>query len=93
MTKSVTQIESPALLGHLIDGKPVVDHGRTQPVYNPATGEEQKLVALASQVTMEQAIGAAQAAYPAWRATPSRWNPTRTVTFWGPACSTGSNRV
>jgi malonate-semialdehyde dehydrogenase (acetylating)/methylmalonate-semialdehyde dehydrogenase len=43
---------------------------RTQDVYNPATGEVSKQVALASEATVGQAIAAAQAAYPAWRDTP-----------------------
>ncbi|HAZ95047.1 MAG TPA: methylmalonate-semialdehyde dehydrogenase (CoA acylating), partial [Porticoccaceae bacterium] len=43
---------------------------RTQDVYNPATGEVSKQVALASEATVGQAIAAAQAAYPVWRDTP-----------------------
>jgi len=44
---------------------------RTQDVYNPSTGEVSKQVALASQATVEEAIAAAQAAYPEWRNTPA----------------------
>jgi malonate-semialdehyde dehydrogenase (acetylating)/methylmalonate-semialdehyde dehydrogenase len=40
-------------------------------VYNPSTGAVSKQVALASKNTVEQAITAAQAAYPAWRNTPA----------------------
>ena len=58
-------------IGHLINGVLVEDSDRTQDVYNPATGEATKQVALASQSTVEDAIAAAQAAFPAWRNTPA----------------------
>ncbi|RRD57240.1 CoA-acylating methylmalonate-semialdehyde dehydrogenase [Comamonadaceae bacterium OH2545_COT-014] len=57
-------------IGHLIDGQLVNDTARTQPVYNPATGQVSGQVALASQATVEQAIASAEKAYPAWRDTP-----------------------
>ncbi len=57
-------------VGHLINGEQRSDATRTQDVYNPSTGEVIKQVALASKVTTEEAIAAAQAAYPAWRDTP-----------------------
>ncbi len=57
-------------IGHLINGEMVNDTARTQAVFNPATGKAEKQVALASKATVEQAISAAQAAYPAWRNTP-----------------------
>lgn len=57
-------------VGHLINGELREDTGRTQPVYNPSTGEVSKQVALASKTTVESAIAAAQAAFPAWRDTP-----------------------
>ncbi len=59
------------LVGHLINGQTVIPTERTQDVYNPSTGEVSKQVALASKSTVEQAITAAQAAYPEWRNTPS----------------------
>ncbi|PML80123.1 CoA-acylating methylmalonate-semialdehyde dehydrogenase [Enterovibrio norvegicus] len=40
-------------------------------VFNPATGEQTKQVALSSAQETEQAIAAAQAAFPAWAKTPS----------------------
>lgn len=58
------------VIGHLINGEIVNDTARTQDVFNPATGKAEKQVALASKQTTEQAIAAAQAAYPAWRNTP-----------------------
>ena len=57
-------------IGHMINGEDVSDSGRSQDVFNPSTGEVSKQVALASQETVEQAIAAAQAAFPAWRKTP-----------------------
>jgi malonate-semialdehyde dehydrogenase (acetylating)/methylmalonate-semialdehyde dehydrogenase len=57
-------------IGHLIDGALVDGGSRSQDVFNPATGQAEKSVQLADKLTVEQAIAAAQAAYPAWRATP-----------------------
>ena len=57
-------------LGHFINGASVADTARTQPVFNPATGQVARHVALASKATVEQAIAAAAAAFPAWRDTP-----------------------
>lgn len=57
-------------VGHLINGELSKEAGRTQPVYNPSTGEVSKQVALASKATVEAAIAAAAAAFPAWRDTP-----------------------
>lgn len=57
-------------IGHLINGVVIEDHSRTQDVYNPSTGQVSKQVALASKDTVEQAIAAAAAAFPAWRNTP-----------------------
>ncbi|MCW8907099.1 MAG: CoA-acylating methylmalonate-semialdehyde dehydrogenase [Sedimenticola sp.] len=57
-------------IGHFINGSLVHDSERTQPVYNPATGQESARVALASRDTVERAIAAAEAAFPGWRETP-----------------------
>ncbi|WP_298718424.1 CoA-acylating methylmalonate-semialdehyde dehydrogenase [uncultured Oceanisphaera sp.] len=57
-------------VGHLINGQLVTEGTRSQDVFNPATGEISKQLDLASTKTVEQAIAAAQAAYPAWRNTP-----------------------
>ena len=59
------------VIGHLINGEMVNDDVRTQAVFNPATGVAEKKVALASKQTVEQAISAAQTAFPAWRNTPA----------------------
>ena len=55
---------------HLINGQRVAGGSRSQDVFNPATGHAEKRVLLADKATVEQAIASAQAAYPAWRATP-----------------------
>jgi len=57
-------------IGHLINGESRSDTTRTQDVFNPSTGKVEKQVALASKATVEEAIAAAQAAYPGWRDTP-----------------------
>lgn len=56
---------------HFINGKSVTDDQRTQPVFNPATGQPCKNVALAGTATVKAAIESAQAAFPAWRNTPA----------------------
>lgn len=58
------------VVGHYINGQVVSDSERTQGVFNPATGKVTRHVAMASKATVEKAIAAAQAAYPAWRQTP-----------------------
>ncbi|WP_332851679.1 CoA-acylating methylmalonate-semialdehyde dehydrogenase [Duganella sp. S19_KUP01_CR8] len=63
-------MESNNLIGHLIDGQDVYGTGRSQYVYNPATGAAEKRVLLADRLTVEAAIASAQAAFPAWRNTP-----------------------
>ncbi|MCC2661547.1 MAG: mmsA [Arthrobacter sp.] len=54
---------------HFINGNRVSDAERFGPVFNPATGEQEKQVVLASGARVEEAIAAAKAALPAWRAT------------------------
>ncbi|MEH6473605.1 MAG: CoA-acylating methylmalonate-semialdehyde dehydrogenase [Halopseudomonas sp.] len=58
-------------VGHLINGQLSQAAARTQDVFNPSTGEVSKQVALASTATVEEAIAAAKAAFPAWRNTPA----------------------
>lgn len=57
-------------VGHLINGEINNEGERRQPVFNPSTGEVSREVLLASRNTVEEAIAAAQAAFPEWRATP-----------------------
>ena len=59
------------IIGHLIGGQYSEQAERTQDVFNPATGAVTKRVAIASRETVEEAIAAAQAAYPEWRNTPA----------------------
>jgi malonate-semialdehyde dehydrogenase (acetylating)/methylmalonate-semialdehyde dehydrogenase len=58
------------IIGHLIGGQTVLGGSRSADVFNPATGQAEKRVLLADKLTVEAAIANAQAAYPAWRATP-----------------------
>lgn len=59
------------LVGHFIAGQLSYHAERTQNVYNPATGQVTKQVALADTQTVEHAIAVAQAAFPVWRDTPA----------------------
>ncbi|MFN8080425.1 MAG: CoA-acylating methylmalonate-semialdehyde dehydrogenase [Kineosporiaceae bacterium] len=53
---------------HFVDGKPFAGSGeRTGPVYNPATGEQQAQVRLASAADVNQVVASATAAAAAWR--------------------------
>jgi malonate-semialdehyde dehydrogenase (acetylating)/methylmalonate-semialdehyde dehydrogenase len=63
-------IDTDNIVGHFIDGSDAADSNRALPVTNPATGAVTKHVAMASKATVEQAISAAAAAFPAWRDTP-----------------------
>jgi len=62
-------ISSDSTVGHFINGVDVTDDDRTLPITNPATGQVSRHVAMASKNTVEQAISAAAAAFPAWRNT------------------------
>ena len=53
---------------HVINGELIYDAERFGPVFNPATGEQEKEVVLASAARVEEAIAAARAALPGWRA-------------------------
>ena len=57
-------------IGHWIDGKVVAGtSGRSAVVWDPATGQQQAAVDLASVDELDMAIAVAKAAFPAWRAT------------------------
>jgi len=68
--EAIAGIEAVETVGHFINGRNVADHGRSQDVFNPATGKVVRQVALASKATVIDAIAAAEAAFPAWRNTP-----------------------
>ena len=57
------------LIGHFINGQRVLDSGNSLPVYNPATGQIIRQVVLAEPSTVEDAITAAEKAFPEWRNT------------------------
>ncbi|EEG09419.1 CoA-acylating methylmalonate-semialdehyde dehydrogenase [Pseudogulbenkiania ferrooxidans] len=59
-----------SILNHLINGELSAGGSRTAAVFNPSTGEAIRQLPLADVATVQQAIAAAQAAYPAWRNTP-----------------------
>ena len=63
-------LDTATIVGHFINGSDVADTNRPAPVTNPATGEVSKHVAMATRQTVEDAISAAEAAFPAWRNTP-----------------------
>ena len=59
-------------IGHYINGKHVAGNStRHGDVYNPATGEVSAKLSMASAADTLSAIDAAQAAFPAWSATPA----------------------
>src|SRR6185312_13309965 len=57
------------LIPHFIAGRENTSSERRGNVFNPATGEVQREVALATTDLANEAIAAAAAALPAWRAT------------------------
>ncbi len=72
LTEMVEQRESEshmARIPHVIAGEKIDTAERYAPVFNPATGEQQHEVPLASTEQTEAAIAAAKAALPGWRAT------------------------
>ena len=64
------KIDIANVVGHFINGVDVADDNRPEPITNPATGKVTRHVAMASRQTVEKAIAAAEAAFPAWRDTP-----------------------
>ena len=61
-------------IGHFINGREVKGtSGRTTEIFNPATGEVQAKVALASKAELDKAVSLAEQAQPKWAAT----NPQR----------------
>lgn len=69
---SSTPKSDEIVLPHWINGRPEPAHStRTGPVFNPATGQVVREVALADREDVDRAVAAAKAALPGWRATPS----------------------
>ncbi len=58
-------------IGHYVHGERIAStSGRSQAVYNPATGAVARQVALASVEEVNAAVASAKAAFPAWSETP-----------------------
>jgi malonate-semialdehyde dehydrogenase (acetylating)/methylmalonate-semialdehyde dehydrogenase len=56
---------------NLVDGQPSRSTStRSQPVYNPATGEPQAILPLSTAAELDAAVASAKAAFPAWADTP-----------------------
>ncbi|WEK51720.1 MAG: CoA-acylating methylmalonate-semialdehyde dehydrogenase [Candidatus Kaistia colombiensis] len=56
---------------NLVDGKPSPSTStRSQPVYNPATGEPSATLPLSTAAELDAAVASAKAAFPAWADTP-----------------------
>ena len=69
-TRGVASDSSLALVPHWVDGKPFDGTSdRYGEVYDPATGRVSKHVAFASDADVDAAVGAAGAAFTAWRST------------------------
>ena len=67
----ITMLNSEANLLHFIGGRLAANtSGRTQDVTNPASGRVTAKVALGAPADVDAAVGAAQAAFPAWADTP-----------------------
>lgn len=69
----VTQDKITTTIQHFIDGNtnpPTTPNTNTLDVHNPATGQVITKVAIADNHTTQQALSAAQNAFPAWAATP-----------------------
>ncbi len=61
----------PTEIPHFINGARASGRsGRTQPVFNPATGEQTGTVTLASVSETDEAVAIAKRAFPKWAATP-----------------------
>ena len=60
-----------SMIQHLINGDLVSGGERSADVFNPSTGQAIHKLQLADQATVQRAIDAAKAAFPAWRNTPA----------------------
>ena len=62
---------SAKIVGHLINGEIKYGGGSSQDIYNPSNGEVSRKIELANKKTVEEAIAAAQIAFPEWKNTPA----------------------
>ena len=71
MFSSPAEVAPQITIGHHLKGRSSAPAaGRSQPVFNPATGAVSGHVALGSAADVGAAVAAAQAAFPAWADTP-----------------------
>ncbi|MEO7399689.1 MAG: aldehyde dehydrogenase family protein, partial [Polaromonas sp.] len=71
MFSSPVEVAPQITIGHHVNGQACsAGAGRSQPVFNPATGAVAGQVALGSAADVGAAVAAAQAAFPAWADTP-----------------------
>lgn len=71
MFSSPVEVAPQITIGHHVNGQAcTTSAGRSQPVFNPATGAVSGHVALGSAADVAAAVAAAQAAFPAWADTP-----------------------
>jgi malonate-semialdehyde dehydrogenase (acetylating) / methylmalonate-semialdehyde dehydrogenase len=64
---AIESFTATAEVGHFINGRLVRgESGRRQPVFNPATGQVSRQVALAGVEEVSAAVASAKAAFPAW---------------------------
>jgi acyl-CoA reductase-like NAD-dependent aldehyde dehydrogenase len=63
-------------LSNFIDGERVASTGDTEPVLNPATGEEMARAPISTAEDVDHAVRAARAAFEGWStSTPARRSP------------------
>ncbi|MDZ4812372.1 MAG: CoA-acylating methylmalonate-semialdehyde dehydrogenase [Pseudomonadota bacterium] len=64
-------MNQPVRIPHYINGRRVNgNEAPVAPVFNPATGAQSGILALADAADVDRAVAAAKAAFPAWAATP-----------------------
>ncbi|MBP6623361.1 MAG: aldehyde dehydrogenase family protein, partial [Alcaligenes sp.] len=66
----MTESNTPDIAHYIGGGQQAGTGTRTQPVYNPATGQVSAKVKLGNQQDIDAAVASAQAAFPAWADTP-----------------------
>jgi malonate-semialdehyde dehydrogenase (acetylating)/methylmalonate-semialdehyde dehydrogenase len=70
---SLRSIPAHSTIPHWIDGKPIVAHGRSAPVYNPSLGDVVREVNLADAAQVDRAVASAWRTFPQW----SQFTPLR----------------
>lgn len=64
-------MSEPTFVDHVIKDRPFTAAESQSPVYNPATGEITRQLALGGAAEVDMAVAAAQDAFPGWAATPA----------------------